>query len=62
MPPALRRRFFMFDHYSAAIEEISAQGAGEVGRFVVDSWFVDNGQPAVILRLEEWKKGAGPDV
>ncbi|PKO91208.1 MAG: hypothetical protein CVU16_08295 [Betaproteobacteria bacterium HGW-Betaproteobacteria-10] len=46
-------------HYSAVIEEI---GAGEAGRFVVDSWFVDNGQPAVILPLAEWKKGAGPDV
>ena len=31
-------------------------------RFVVDSWFVNNGEPAVILPLDEWKKGAGPDV
>jgi len=46
-------------HYSAVIEE---KMAGEVGRFAVDSWFVDNGQPAVILPLDEWKKGAGPDV
>ena len=46
-------------HYSAVIEEISD---GEAARFVVDSWFVDNGQPAVILPLDEWKKGAGPDV
>jgi hypothetical protein len=44
-------------HWSAVIEE--NDGAA---RFVVDSWFVDNGQPAVILPLEEWKKGAGPDV
>jgi hypothetical protein len=46
-------------HYSAVIEET---GDGETVRFVVDSWFVDNGQPAVILPLDEWKKGAGPDV
>ncbi|MEN9481306.1 MAG: hypothetical protein RLZZ298_2701 [Pseudomonadota bacterium] len=46
-------------HYSAVIEEIMD---GEAARFVVDSWFVDNGQPAVILPLDEWKKGAGPDV
>ncbi|MGB2902226.1 MAG: hypothetical protein WBJ68_19440 [Candidatus Dechloromonas phosphoritropha] len=46
-------------HYSAVIEE---KAAGEGARFVVDSWFVDNGQPAVILPLDEWKKGAGPDV
>ncbi|HSG21402.1 MAG TPA: hypothetical protein VLA64_00440 [Azonexus sp.] len=51
--------FIFATHYSAVIEEI---GEGEAGRFVVDSWFVDNGQPAVILPLDEWKKGAGPDV
>lgn len=45
-------------HYSAVIEE-KAEGGGH---FVVDSWFVDNGQPAVILPLDEWKKGAGPNV
>jgi hypothetical protein len=48
-----------FVHYSALIEE---RTDAEAARFVVDSWFVDNGQPAVILPLEEWKKGAGPDV
>lgn len=46
-------------HYAAVIEEIRE---GEAERFVVDSWFVDNGQAAVILPLAEWKKGAGPDV
>lgn len=46
-------------HWSAVIEE---KTQGEAARFVVDSWFVDNGQPAVILPLGEWKKGAGPDV
>ena len=46
-------------HWSAVIEEKTGDGAA---RFVVDSWFVDNGQPAVILPLAEWLKGAGPDV
>ncbi|HEX6733926.1 MAG TPA: hypothetical protein VF096_03860 [Azonexus sp.] len=46
-------------HYSAVIETMDDDAAE---RFVVDSWFVDNGQPAVILPLAEWKKGAGPDV
>lgn len=31
-------------------------------RFVVDSWFVDHGQPAIVLPLAEWLKGGGPDV
>ena len=56
----VRHWVFVFPaHYSAVIEEIRE---GEAGRFVVDSWFVDNGQPAVMLPLAEWKKGAGPDV
>ncbi len=46
-------------HWSAVIEESEAEGGED---FVVDSWFVDNGEPAVILPLEDWKKGAGPDV
>ncbi len=58
--PAARRFLGLIEvHWSAVIEEISE---GEAARFVVDSWFVDNGQPAVILPLDEWKKGAGPDV
>ena len=44
------------NHWSAVIEEKGG------GRYAVDSWFVNNGEPAVILPLEEWKKGAGPDV
>jgi hypothetical protein len=48
-----------FVHWSAVIEE---KTDGEAARFAVDSWFVDNGQPAVVLPLEDWKKGAGPDV
>ncbi len=31
-------------------------------RFVVDSWFVDNGEPAVILPLADWLNGEGPNV
>jgi hypothetical protein len=31
-------------------------------RFVVDSWFVDQGEPAVVLPLEDWLNGEGPNV
>ncbi len=31
-------------------------------RYVVDSWFVDNGEPAVVLPLAEWLNGGGPNV
>ena len=60
LEPAVRNFALIFPaHYSALIEE---KTDGEAARFVVDSWFVDNGQPAVILPLDEWKRGAGPDV
>ena len=31
-------------------------------RFVVDSWYYDNGMAAVVLPLDQWLEGAGPDV
>lgn len=41
---------YIFDvHWGAVIEEI---GSGR--RYVVDSWFFDNGQPPVIQPLEDW--------
>ncbi|MGA7477957.1 MAG: hypothetical protein WBW07_03410 [Azonexus sp.] len=58
--PEVRNWALVFPaHWSAVIEE---RTDGEAQRFVVDTWFVDNGQPAVILPLAEWKEGAGPDV
>ncbi len=49
------------DAAEAADVAPEAAVAGEK-RFAVDSWFVNNGEPAVILPLDEWLKGAGPDV
>lgn len=34
----------------------------EPGEFVVDSWFRENGEPAVVMPLAEWMNGEGPDV
>ncbi len=54
-------RYFAFlfpAHWSAVIGE----NADAAAQYVVDSWFVNNGEPAVILPLNDWKKGAGPDV
>jgi len=104
LPPE-RRTLLIFQHFSAAIEELDAplgkapvppsgavpdyvatmlalcdcsevladiappapppQGTpqGTPGaRFVVDSWFVDHGEPAVVLPLAEWLNGEGPNV
>lgn len=63
----LRRRFVLFDHYSARIDEIAGEirakdsAAAESGSYVVDSWFFDNGHPATIMSLDEWQAGAYPD-
>lgn len=71
-----RRRFFLFEHFSAMIEELPHPLLGKPAddgildfwdevkphRYVVDSWFVNNGKPAVILPLEDWTDGAGSNV
>lgn len=76
LAPVRRTHVFVFEHYSAAIEElpprwlsrakiaVPAQAPAEIQpeRFAVDSWFVNNGRPAVILPLEDWQDGAGPQV
>lgn len=69
-----RSRFLLFEHYSAMIEERPHPFLGtqeydralilwaetKSDRYVVDSWFHDNGKPAVILPLDDWFQGAGP--
>ncbi|HEY8354723.1 MAG TPA: hypothetical protein VIK69_06890 [Methylophilaceae bacterium] len=53
-----RRGFFFkgWPHTAAVIREI---GSGQ--RYAVDSWFYDNGRPAVIVPFEVWKSGWRPD-
>jgi hypothetical protein len=63
---APEKRGRIFEHYSAAVEEIEpelqhAEGDGS-GIFVIDSWFGDNGAPAVVMPIEDWRNGGGPDV
>ncbi len=63
LEPALRTRFLLFQHYSAQIEELGpSETAAMPGRFVVDSWFFDNGHPAAVMPLAAWMAGEGPDV
>lgn len=52
-------RFGLFagmPHTTAVIEEVAARQ-----RYAVDAWFFDNGQPPVIVPLDEWKSGWRPD-
>ena len=61
LEPALRTTLFIFLHYSAQIEERAAPAASNA-RYVVDSWFFDNGHAAVVMPLAKWLSGKGPNV
>lgn len=46
-----RSTYIFDDHWAAQIRE---RDTGQI--YVVDSWYRDNGQPAVIQTLEDWKR------
>jgi hypothetical protein len=50
------------DDIPRGAERAPAVASAADRRFVVDSWFVDHGEPAVVLPLEEWMNGEGPYV
>jgi hypothetical protein len=52
----LRRRFIIAQHWTAVIVDRSN---GE--RFAVDSWYLDNGHPPMILPLVDWLAGRRED-
>jgi len=63
LPPQRRSRFLFDQHFSAAVEELGPvrdAGHPEPERYVVDSWFRNNGEPAVIMPLEKWLEGEEP--
>jgi len=73
LPPKQRLRFVLFQHYSALIEEIAPPRSAPSGaaddeeeankrRFVVDTWYFDNGHPAAVFPLEDWLNGDDPEV
>lgn len=52
----MRAPMWVNDHWTARIVEMQTGS-----EFAVDSWFFDNGQPAFVAPLEEWRKGARPE-
>lgn len=63
LEPALRSRFLLFQHWSALIEETSVDTEDvSHARYVVDSWFFDNGRPAAVMPLAAWLDGESPNV
>ena len=65
LEPVQRRSVLILEHFSAQIEEIDdmslAARLAPLGRYVVDSWFFDNGQPAAVMPLANWKAGESPN-
>jgi hypothetical protein len=62
-PVRRRVRWLVAQHFSAVLRERGTDDApGEGARFAVDTWFGEHGDPAVVLPLEDWLDGEGPDV
>ena len=61
-PVSRRVRWVFAQHFSAVIRERSEESPADGARFVVDSWFGEHGDPAVVLPLEDWLDGEGPNV
>ena len=57
LQPIMRRRFFFAVHWAARIRERETQSV-----YVVDSWFFDNGHPALVLPVKDWLAGKTPHV
>ena len=66
LEPVVRTRAFIFDHWTAVIEEAPNAPYRDDDphsrmRYAVDSWFNDNGKPAVVMPLDRWLNWEGPD-
>lgn len=57
-----RLRHLVMEHNAVAIDEINSEDGEAPVRYVVDSWYVDNGKPALVMPLQNWMDGEGPDV
>lgn len=43
------------------VDEAATPGDAAPRRFVVDTWFFDNGHPAVVMPLARWQAGESPN-
>lgn len=57
-----RVRWLVAQHFSAVIREKNDDASAGGALFVVDTWFGEHGDPAVVLPLEDWLDGGGPNV
>lgn len=57
----VRRTTLIFQHFSAAIEDLGdgisvVRTDDDARTWVVDSWYVDNGKPAWVAPLDKWER------
>jgi len=57
LEPVMRSRLLFFEHWAARIRERATQTD-----YVVDSWFFDNGRPALVLPVRDWLAYRTPNV
>lgn len=57
LEPVMRSRLLFFEHWAARIRERATQKD-----YAVDSWFFDNGRPALVLPLRDWLAYRTPNV
>lgn len=55
LDPVERAPYVFNVHWAARIEEKNSHE-----QYIVDSWFLDNGEPALVFPLSDWKRGAEP--
>jgi hypothetical protein len=56
LEPLMRRLYIFAVHWAARIRDTGAQQD-----YMVDSWYVDNGRPALVFLEWEWLTGKHPD-
>ena len=54
--PVRRIRYLVAVHWAARIRDKDTQRA-----YAVDSWYHDNGRPALVIPVEDWRSGKIPD-
>lgn len=52
LEPIRRVRYLIAVHWAARIRDKGTQQA-----YAVDSWYVDNGHPALVIPVEDWRSG-----
>ena len=62
----VRRTNLIFQHFSAAVEDLGdgisvVRTDQEARTWAVDSWYADNGKPPWIVPLDEWESASGPN-